>query len=227
MAPTCVAGPRDVHDETALAAPSLPCGRSMTTTASVEIGERKRALRHELRSRRALLPEATRRREQPRGRTGGPARAALAAADHGGTVLAAGRRDRHLTVAACPALAGRQPLLPRMHGKGRPLTFHAWQPELELTHGPFQVREPPAGLPAMHARAGAGTAARVRSGAARRLGYGAGFYDMTFAALAAAGGSPRRVGFCFACQEIDSVPADATDIALDLVITETGPREIA
>ena len=61
-------------------------------------------------------------------------------------------------------------------------------------------------------------------GRGNRLGYGAGFYDMTFAAIAAAGSRPLRVGFCFAGQELASVPADATDIPLDLVITEEGPR---
>jgi 5-formyltetrahydrofolate cyclo-ligase len=61
----------------------------------------------------------------------------------------------------------------------------------------------------------------------RRLGYGAGFYDMTFAAITVAGGSPIRAGFCFACQEVASVPADATDIPLDLVVTEEGCSALA
>ena len=60
----------------------------------------------------------------------------------------------------------------------------------------------------------------------RRLGYGAGFYDMTFAALAAAG--VRRGGSASAspARRSTSVPADATDVALDLVITETGPSRV-
>lgn len=198
----------------------------MTTTASVEIGERKRALRHELRSRRALLPAAARAEGSREA-----ARVALRELPwRQQTTVAlfwplADEIDTRPLLHALHWL-GARPLLPRMHGKGRPLTFHAWEPELELTHGPFQVREPPADLPAiMPELVLAPLLAFDRGG--RRLGYGAGFYDMTFAALTAAGGSPRRVGFCFACQEIDSVPADATDIALDLVITEAGPREIA
>ena len=59
-----------------------------------------------------------------------------------------------------------------------------------------------------------------------RLGYGAGFYDMTFAAIAAAGAAPVRCGYCFAGQEVGEVPADATDIPLDLVVTEAGFRRL-
>ena len=62
-------------------------------------------------------------------------------------------------------------------------------------------------------------------GRGHRLGYGAGFYDMTFAALAR-GTAPLRVGYCFACQEIAAVPADASDVPLELVVTEAGCRAI-
>ena len=39
------------------------------------------------------------------------------------------------------------PLLPRMHGRGRPLTFHAWTPGATLVPGPMQVMEPPPDSP--------------------------------------------------------------------------------
>ncbi len=55
--------------------------------------------------------------------------------------------------------------------------------------------------------------------AGRRLGYGAGYYDMTIAGLRA-----RKpviaVGVAFAAQEIQHVPTTARDAALDLVLTE-------
>jgi len=120
---------------------------------------------------------------------------------------------------------GAEPLLPRMQGRGRPLVFHRWTPEIELVEGPFQVREPHPGLPVVVPEI---VLAPLLAFDARgnRLGYGAGFYDMTFAAIAAAGVAPVRCGYCFASQEVGEVPADATDVPLDLVVTEAGFRRL-
>src|SRR5262249_5477795 len=56
-----------------------------------------------------------------------------------------------------------------------------------------------------------------RSG--QRIGYGAGYYDLTIAALRA-----RKTiiacGVAFAAQEISSVPTTPRDVRLDLVLTE-------
>jgi len=52
-----------------------------------------------------------------------------------------------------------------------------------------------------------------------RLGYGAGYYDMTIAALRAK--QPVvTVGIAFAAQEVDEVPTTPRDVRLDLVLTE-------
>jgi len=52
-----------------------------------------------------------------------------------------------------------------------------------------------------------------------RLGYGAGYYDMTIAALRAK--KPVvAVGVAFAAQELDAVPTTPRDVRLDLVLTE-------
>jgi 5-formyltetrahydrofolate cyclo-ligase len=48
-----------------------------------------------------------------------------------------------------------------------------------------------------------------------RLGYGKGYYDRLLAASHAA-----SIGVGFAAQEIDALPAEAHDVALDYVITE-------
>ena len=52
-----------------------------------------------------------------------------------------------------------------------------------------------------------------------RLGYGAGYYDLTIASLRAQG-SVLAVGIAFAAQEVVQVPATARDQRLDLVLTE-------
>ncbi len=120
---------------------------------------------------------------------------------------------------------GAEPLLPRMQGRGRPLVFHRWQPGLELVEGPFRVREPPPDLqPVLPGIVLAPLLAFDARG--NRLGYGAGFYDRTFAAIAAAGAAPIRCGFCFAAQEVADVPAGPSDIMLQLVVTETGWRRL-
>ena len=51
-----------------------------------------------------------------------------------------------------------------------------------------------------------------------RLGYGAGYYDRTLAALPGA----RALGCAFAAQELDSVPVGPQDVPLAAIATERG-----
>ncbi len=55
--------------------------------------------------------------------------------------------------------------------------------------------------------------------AGHRIGYGAGYYDMTINALRARK-KVIAIGIAFAAQEISSVPATERDARLDLVLTE-------
>ncbi|MDD1697291.1 MAG: 5-formyltetrahydrofolate cyclo-ligase [Methanoregula sp.] len=50
-----------------------------------------------------------------------------------------------------------------------------------------------------------------------RLGYGAGYYDR-FLSL-----HPHltRIGIAFSCQEVEEIPADATDAGMDIIVTDT------
>lgn len=57
-----------------------------------------------------------------------------------------------------------------------------------------------------------------------RVGYGAGYYDRAIARLRAAGRSPRLIGIAFDLQEVDRVPDEPHDVALDAVLTESGLR---
>lgn len=121
----------------------------------------------------------------------------------------------------CLFWLGAEPLLPRMRGRERPLAFHPWRPEMELHPGPLGVMQPspdaPEAVPEIVLTPLLGF---DRTG--HRLGYGAGYYDRTFASLAAAGHRPLRCGVALSIQEVEAVPATADDVPLDMVVTETG-----
>ncbi len=57
-----------------------------------------------------------------------------------------------------------------------------------------------------------------------RIGYGAGYYDRAIARLREKGMTPRLVAIAFDCQEVESVPNEGHDVALDAVLTESGLR---
>lgn len=108
--------------------------------------------------------------------------------------------------------------LPRVVGRGQPLDFHHWSPGDELDKGPFGVEEPLPGsdlatpklvlVPLL--------AADLRG---HRLGYGAGYYDMTLARLREQG-PVTAVGLCYDEQIIRKVPAGKHDQPVDWVVTE-------
>jgi len=54
-----------------------------------------------------------------------------------------------------------------------------------------------------------------------RLGYGRGFYDRAIQHLRNHGGDVRLVGVAFAVQEVSAVPAEAHDVRMDFIVTET------
>ncbi|MGB7336506.1 MAG: 5-formyltetrahydrofolate cyclo-ligase [Salaquimonas sp.] len=55
-----------------------------------------------------------------------------------------------------------------------------------------------------------------------RIGYGAGHYDRAISRLIAKGREPRLIGFAFSLQEVDQVPVEDHDQAMEAVITENG-----
>jgi 5-formyltetrahydrofolate cyclo-ligase len=116
------------------------------------------------------------------------------------------------------AEAGARLALPVIAGRGRPLIMRAFAFGDSLESRQWGIREP------------LDTAAEVapdivlapllafdRQG--HRIGYGAGYYDMTIAALRA-----RRptvaVGLAYAMQEVPAIPHTGRDERLDLVLTE-------
>jgi 5-formyltetrahydrofolate cyclo-ligase len=109
--------------------------------------------------------------------------------------------------------------LPRVQGWGRPLAFHAWRPGDPLLAGPFQVMEPSPDAPMVNPRIlVVPLLAFDRAG--RRLGYGAGYYDMVLRDLRARSPAPFAIGVAFAAQEVDEVPTGPRDQMLDAVVTE-------
>jgi 5-formyltetrahydrofolate cyclo-ligase len=114
--------------------------------------------------------------------------------------------------------AGAALALPAVVGRGEPLIMRSYVLGEPLASGVWGIREPKA------------DAAEVfpdvlivpllafdRSG--HRIGYGAGYYDMTIAALRLRK-SVIAVGIAFAQQEIAAGPHTPRDARLDLVLTE-------
>lgn len=109
--------------------------------------------------------------------------------------------------------------LPVVLGRGRALGFRAWAPGEALVPGAFGAMVPEAGGEVVPEVLIVPLLAFDRAG--QRLGYGGGFYDRTLAGLRAQG--PRlAIGLAFAAQEVASVPCEATDAPLDLIVTEAG-----
>jgi len=117
--------------------------------------------------------------------------------------------------------AGARLALPAIAGRGKPLIMRAWGFGEPLASGQWGIREPVAGAPEVAPDILiVPLAAFDRAG--HRIGYGAGYYDMTINAMRAR--KPiTAIGIAFAAQEIPAVPATERDARLDLVLTE---REI-
>jgi 5-formyltetrahydrofolate cyclo-ligase len=114
--------------------------------------------------------------------------------------------------------AGASLALPVVSGRGSPLTMRAFRFGEPLAAGVWGIREP---LPSAPVVAPdillVPLLAFDRRG--HRIGYGAGYYDMTIAALRAEK-VIVAVGLAFAGQEIPAVPSTPRDALLDLVLTE-------
>jgi 5-formyltetrahydrofolate cyclo-ligase len=116
------------------------------------------------------------------------------------------------------AAAGAQLALPAISGRDRPLIMRAWNVGDTLKAGQWGIREPtPEAAEVAPDILIVPLAAFDRAG--HRIGYGAGYYDMTINALRAKK-QVIAVGVAFTAQEIAKVPATTRDARLDLVLTE-------
>ena len=114
--------------------------------------------------------------------------------------------------------AGFAVALPVTGKRGTPLTFRRWTPATEMVRGRMDIAEPPAEAEVLEPDLlFVPLAAFDRRG--HRIGYGAGFYDMTLAKLRATK-SVTAVGLAYAAQEVLFIPQEAHDEPLDFIVTE-------
>jgi 5-formyltetrahydrofolate cyclo-ligase len=189
----------------------------------MDIAEAKRALRAQALAKRKALPAENAKRA---------ARAVLDLA------LAEVPFPRGATVAGYWPLADEldvRPLLEALAKRGHPcalpvvvarghaLAFRAWKPGDPLEQAGFGLsvprREAPASSPAVLL-----VPLLAFDSRGYRIGFGAGFYDMTINALRAKG-RLLAVGIGFAAQEVSMVPTETFDAALDWLVTERAARK--
>jgi 5-formyltetrahydrofolate cyclo-ligase len=116
------------------------------------------------------------------------------------------------------AAAGARLALPVVAGQGKPLIMRAWAFGEPLAAGVWGIREPEPSAPAV-APDLLIVPLLAFDRAGHRIGYGAGYYDLTLAALRARQ-TVVAIGVAFAAQEIEAVPATPHDAPLDIVLTE-------
>ena len=116
------------------------------------------------------------------------------------------------------AEAGARLALPAIAGRGKALIMRAWEFGAPLDRGQWGIREPKPDAPEVEPDILlVPLLAFDRAG--YRLGYGAGYYDMTIHRLRAL--QPvTAVGIAFAAQEVPKIPTTPRDERLDLVLTE-------
>jgi 5-formyltetrahydrofolate cyclo-ligase len=117
------------------------------------------------------------------------------------------------------ASAGVATALPVTVARGEPLVFRRWRPGEPTVPGQLRIPEPPAEAPALDPDLlFVPLSAFDRRG--HRIGYGAGHYDRTLAALRAL--KPIvAVGVAYGVAEIAAAPDEPHDQRLDYVLTDS------
>jgi 5-formyltetrahydrofolate cyclo-ligase len=119
------------------------------------------------------------------------------------------------------AALGASLCLPVVQSRGLPLAFRAWSPGDALDNGPWGIREPKTSAPVVIPDLMlVPLLAADRLG--NRLGYGAGYYDRSIAALRQSGRRLTTIGLAFDQQIIDAVPHMPYDEPLTMLLTPSG-----
>ena len=107
--------------------------------------------------------------------------------------------------------------LPVVVAPGQPLVFREWHPGVALASGPLGIPYPASSEPVVP------TAMLVPlngwDDAGYRLGYGAGFFDRTLAAMAK---RPIAIGVGYELGRLATIHPQAWDVPMDWIVTERG-----
>ncbi len=191
----------------------------MTLAVAKSVADQKRELREAAIARRDLMPPDDRVRAARK-----IAASPLPVAVPKGTIVS-GFSPINTEFNPIPLMrrlfdAGARLALPKVMGRGKPLSLRAWSFGEPLVSGVWGIREPGPEAPEVAPDILlVPFAAFDRAG--YRIGYGAGYYDMTLAALRA----KKKIvalGLGFAAQEVEKVPVEAHDQKLDFILTEAG-----
>jgi len=186
-------------------------------SAATDVEEAKAALRRESTARRDAVPAEAR----------SAAAEAIAAVAHPlkitpGAIVSGymplGSEINPLPLMQKLSAAGARLALPRIVGRGSPLSMRLWEFGAALDRGQWGIREPKADAPEVDPDVLlVPLLAFDRAG--YRIGYGAGYYDKTIKRLREV--KPvTAIGIAFAAQEVAKVPTTPRDERLDLVLTE-------
>lgn len=184
--------------------------------------ERRRAMRRELRERRAALCPMEQADVSGAVATRLAGTAALERAQ-----VVGGYRAIRGEVGLDAALThlhegGAIVTVPRVRGDR--MDFLPWTPTSETAAGSFGIDEPISGDPVLFSQHDVVLVPLVAfDETGRRLGQGGGFYDRAISDARAA--RPLLIGVAHAFQQVDSVPVEAWDMPLDAVITEERVHE--
>lgn len=183
---------------------------------------RRRELRLSIRERRASLSDD----EQAAASMAVMARLARIAVLRDASLVAGYRAVRgELDVDAPLTLLierGATVTVPRVVGDQ--LDFAMWTPDASSADGPFGVPEPTmASTVPLTGHDVVLVPLVAFDGAGHRLGHGGGYYDRALARRQDL--RPVIIGIAHAFQEVDAVPTEPWDVALDAVVTDDGVRE--
>jgi 5-formyltetrahydrofolate cyclo-ligase len=212
MAPTYFCREPGIDAPTAVAAPHLS-----PMIASVAVQDLKKSLRGEAAVRRDALPGDARKAAAE-----AIAARAFPIAIRPGFIVS-GFMPLKSEINPLPLMRklaekGARLALPRIVGRGSPLSMRAWAFDAPLGRGQWGIREPMAQAPEVEPDVLlVPLLAFDRAG--YRIGYGAGYYDMTIARLRGLK-HVMAIGIAFAVQEVPRVPTTERDERLDLVLTE-------
>ena len=188
----------------------------MTPDCPQSLQEEKKALRKELRARRAAAVTQSDRagtalRDVSTATLPIPDRAVVSG------YLPMGDEIDVLPMVEAFRASGHDIAMPVVVGRGEPLLFRRWRPDDPLEDGPLGTRHPRGSAPAVRPDVLiVPLLGYDRRG--YRLGYGGGFYDRTVAALRS-DGEILAVGVGFAEQEVAQIPRGPQDEAMDWIAT--------